>query len=379
MIRALSRRQFTGLVGAGLGATLLQRPLFRSVVQARRPPGVPEDAVFLNANENPYGPAGSAREAMTRSQLEAARYPDATERSMQEAIAQHHGIASEQVVLGCGSGEILRMADLAFLKPGKTVVVAEPTFEAVLGYARVTQAEPVKVPLDASFRHDLARMASACDARTGLVYVCNPNNPTGTVVSGTALRAFLDRVPRSAAVLVDEAYHHFVEDPQYSSAAGWLKDVPHLIVVRTFSKIYGMAGMRLGYALTSPDNARALREHRCWNNANAAVLAGALASLNDERHVADQRRLINQARHELCDALSKEGRTFIPSEANFVMVDVGGDVQPVIDAFRTRQILVGRRFPSLPHWLRVSIGTPKEMQAFVTALREIVPKAAPRA
>jgi len=384
MIRSsLNRRQFTTALGAGLGAALVEGPFGARRADAGRPstgPGnTPADAVLLNSNENPYGPAASALDAMTKSESVAARYPDAAEARLTEAIARMHGVAPDRVVLGCGSGEVLQMADMAFLGPGKKVVVAEPTFEAVLGYARVTKAEPVKVPLTADFRHDLPRMAAACDAGTGLVYVCNPNNPTGTIVTKDELGFFLERVPRTVSILVDEAYHHFVDDPRYASTFEWIDKAPNLVVVRTFSKVYGMAGMRLGYAVSSKENTEALRAHAAWSNANAAVLAAALASLAEPDHVPRQRSINRETRDWLCRELERDGRRYIPSHANFLMVDVGGDVQPLIDSFRERRILVGRKFPSLPNWLRVSMGTKPEMQAFVDALRAIAPARAARA
>src|SRR5438094_919763 len=265
---SLTRRQFASTLGAGLGAALVEGPFGARRAEAGRPstrPGnTPADAVLLNSNENPYGPAASALDAMTKAEGVAARYPDAAEERLTETIARLHAVTPDRVVLGCGSGEVLQMADMAFLGPGKKVVVAEPTFEAVLAFARVTKAEGVKVPLTADFRHDLPRMAAACDAGTGLVYVCNPNNPTGTIVT---------------------------------------------------------------------------RDVRDW----------------------------------LCRELDRDRRRYIPSHANFLMIDVGGDVKPFIDSFRDRHILVGRRFASLPNWLRVSMGTKPEMQAFVDALRVIAP------
>ncbi len=368
----VSRRRFAGALGAAVGAAVAGVPLPRPAA-ASLSRGEPSDLVQLNSNENPYGPSAGALAALTDAQAVAGRYPDAAEEELVLAVARQHGVAPERVVLGCGSGDVLRMADGAFLGPGKTVLAAEPTFEAVLLYARVTRAEPVKVPLTAEFRHDLDAMARACDARTGLVYVCNPNNPTGTIVAGDALAAFLARVPPTAVVLVDEAYHHFVEDPAYRSAAEMLDRFPNLVVARTFSKIYGMAGLRLGYALASEANAKALRDHASWSNANAAVLAAALVSLGDEGLVARQRALLNGERRRLCAELERDGRRYIPSEANFVMIEVGTDVKPLIEAFRARKLLVGRRFAPMPTWLRVSIGKPGEMEAFLSALREIVP------
>ena len=174
-------------------------------------------------------------------------------------------------------------------------------------------------------------------------------------------------------MLVDEAYHHFVEDPGYRSAVEWVRSQPNLVVARTFSKIYGMAGMRLGYAVTTEANAKALREQAAWGNANAAVLAAAVASLEDPALVARQRERLNGTRKRLCAALAREGRRVIPSETNFVMIHLGRDVQPLVDAFRARGIRVGRRFAAMPDWLRVTIGTPEETEAFLAALRQLAP------
>ncbi len=374
--RNLSRRQFARAVGATLGAALSVPKLLERPAHASLPAGVPETAIQLNSNENPYGPSPKAWEAITQAKRILGRYPDGIKLQALEAIAALHEVHRDNIVLGCGSTEILRAADAAFLGPGKNVVAAEPTFEAVLSYAGVTGAVAVKVPLTADFRHDLPQMAAACDTRTGLAYVCNANNPTGTIVTREELAAFLARVSDSTVVLVDEAYHHFVEDPRYASAMEWAGKRPNLIVARTFSKVYGLAGMRLGYAVAAKDKAETLRRHLLGNNANAAVLPAALASLADPDLVSAQRRLNSETRGWLCGELAKEGRRFIPSQTNFVMVNVGGDVAPIIEQFRRRGILVGRRFPSLSTWLRVSVGTRKEMEAFLAALRTIVPAAA---
>ena len=374
----LSRRQFARRVGGAVGAALLAER-FASVAEARQPKGTPEDVIQLNSNENPYGSSKKARQAMTESQNVASRYPDAAEDAMAEAIAKLHGVKPENVVLGCGSGEVLKLADMAFLSPEKNVVVAEPTFEAVLGYNRITRAEAIKVPLTSDARHDLPRMAAACNERTRLVYICNPNNPTGTIVTKDEMAEFIARVPKTTAILVDEAYHHFVEDPRYASCFEWFGKVPNLIVVRTFSKIYGMAGMRLGYAVASPEYIRAMSLHRVQSNANASVLEAGLASLDDETLVPTVRKRMNDTRRWLCKELEKDGRRYIPSETNFLMIHVGQDVQPLIAEFRKRKILVGRKFSSMAEWLRISIGLPKEMEAFMAALREIHPAQAAKA
>ena len=370
MSQPLTRRSLAWLVGAAAGARIVDAPRMRAAAPPSTNPGTP---IRLSANENPYGPCAPALDALGRSGGDAARYPGAVLSETKDTLARLHGVAPEQIVLGCGSSDVLRMADAAFLTPGRKLVAAEPTFEAVLMYAKVTRTEPVRVPLTADFRHDLPAMARACDASTGLVYVCNPNNPTGTIVGAKELEAFLEKVPPSSVVLVDEAYHHFVEDPSYASALEIAKGRDNVVVARTFSKIYGMAGMRLGYGVGPRARIAEMDRYASWDNANQAALAMALASLADASAVPETRRRLNDTRRWLCAELDRDRRRYIPSHANFVMIDVGGDVVPVGEAFRSRGIQVGRRFASMPDWLRVSIGTREQMAAFVAALREIVP------
>jgi histidinol-phosphate aminotransferase len=375
----VSRRQFAVTMGAAAAAALTAPKLLESVAHASLPDGMPESTIQLDSNENPYGPSPKALDAITGSERVASRYPDGVEERVYKAIARLHGVDVENVALGCGSTEILRAADMAFLGPGKQAVAAEPTFEAVLAFARIAHAGAVKVPLTSDFRHDLPRMAATCTSKTGLVYVCNPNNPTGTIVSRGEMADFFPRVPSSTVILVDEAYHHFVEDPRYSTAFEWFGKLPNLVIARTFSKIYGMAGMRLGYGVGPKDLIAQMQRHLMRNSTNAAVLPAAIASLNDPDHVPRQKKLLNGTRDWLVRELTKDGRETIPSQANFFMVDVGGDVHPIIEKFRDRGILVGRKFPSLGNWLRISIGTQKEMEAFLAALREIVPAGVARA
>jgi histidinol-phosphate aminotransferase len=371
MSEPLTRRSLARLLGAAAGASLLEVPGGRTAAAVPSSPA--SGPIRLNANENPYGPCAPALAALAGCGGAASRYPGAIIEETKDTLARHHGVRADQIVLGCGSSDVLRMADSAFLAPGKKIVAAEPTFEAVLGYAKVTRAEAIKVPLTPDHRHDLPAMAAACDGSAGLVYVCNPNNPTGTIVRADALAAFFDRVPPTCMILVDEAYHHFVEDPSYRSALEIAGGRENVVVARTFSKIYGMAGMRLGYGIGSAANIAAMERCASWDNTSQAALAMGLASLRDPEVVPSQRRLLNGTRKWLCAELAKDGRRFIPSEANFVMIDVGRDVVPVGEAFRERGVLVGRRFSSMPNWLRVSIGTEQQMGEFLAALQAVVP------
>jgi histidinol-phosphate aminotransferase len=338
---------------------------------------LPEDSkkgfIRLDANENPYGPSPKAMDVLAACGQIAPRYPDAAYAPLMDALAKSHGVKRENILLGCGSSEILRVADMAFLAPGQNIVAAEPTFEAVLDYSRVTRAEPVKVPLTADHRHDLPRMAATCTSKTGLVYICNPNNPTGTIVSRDEMAEFVRRVPPTTLILVDEAYHHFVDDPRYSSVVDWIPEHPNIVVARTFSKIYGLAGMRLGYAVGTKETIARMNEQTLQDNCNAAVLAAALVSLGDSDYVASSRNRIIRTRQWLTSELAKDGRSFTDSQANFLMISLSSSVQPIIEQFHARGILVGRLFPSMSNYLRVTIGTQPEMESFLAAFRVIVP------
>jgi histidinol-phosphate aminotransferase len=377
-----SRRDFSRLIGQSLAFAFAAPGLRaeRAMNPRTRPeaPALPAK-IQLNFNENPYGPTPKALEALATCGPMGARYPHLAHRQVREALAVLHDVNPENILLGCGSTEILRAADMTFLGPGLSAVAAEPTFEAVLNVARVAHAVPVKVPLTADHRHDLPAMAAACTSKTGLVYVCNPNNPTGTIVTRDELADFIPRVPSTALILVDEAYFHFAENPLYGSVIDWIGKYPNLLVARTFSKIYGLAGMRLGYGIGSKETIGAMQDQILRDNGNAAVLAAALASVADKDYTAASRARMNATRSWLAGELRKDGRTYIPSEANFMMIDMGTDVQPIIEQFAAHNILVGRRFPSMSNFLRITIGTRPEMETFLATLREIAPVRAAKA
>jgi histidinol-phosphate aminotransferase len=372
-----SRRDFSRALGSlAVAFTAPNLPLTLDVQRARP---APPNAIHLNFNENPYGPSPKALAALDECGHVASRYPGPAEIELIDALAKKYNVTPENIALGCGSTEILRCVDMAFLAPGKNIVAAQPTFEAVLDYAKITRAEPVTIPLTAGHRHDLPKMAAACTSKTGVAYVCNPNNPTGTIVWRDELASFIHAVPASTLILVDEAYFDFADDPRYSSAVEWIATNPNVVIARTFSKIYGMAGMRLGYAVGAKETIARIREHSLQDNTNAAVLAAGLASLSDAANISSCREKMNGTRAWLCGELAKDGRSFVPSQANFVMIDMHTDVRPIIDQFAARNILVGRRFPSMSNFLRITIGTQQETEAFVTALREIAPASAAKA
>jgi histidinol-phosphate aminotransferase len=365
-----SRREFSSVFSKSL-ALAFAAPALPNLLDARYANPIPEDAIRLNFNENPYGPSPKAIAALASCGTLASRYPEEAEIELADAIAKKHGVARENVALGCGSTEILRAADVTFLASAKNVVVADPTFEAVLDYARAMHTNAVKVAPTSDHRHDLPKMAAACTSKTGVLYICNPNNPTGTIVTRDELAACIQAVPSTTLILVDEAYNDFATDPRCASALEFIPQYPNVLVARTFSKIYGMAGMRLGYAIGAKEQIARISTELLQDNCNAAAVAAGLASLNDQQNILSCRDRLIATRTWLCDALTHDGRSFIPSHANFVMIDVGSGVQPFIDQLKARNIIVGRRFPSMPNFLRVTVGTQPETEAFVKALRQI--------
>ena len=373
-----SRREFSATFGKSL-AMALAIPGLSTTLDARHHNPIPEGAIRLNFNENPYGPSPKATAALAGCSVLASRYPEDSMLDLTDAIAKKYGVSPDNIALGCGSTEILHAVDATFLTPGRSVVAADPTFEAILEYAQVLHDNAVKIPLTAEYRHDLPKMAASCTSNTGVVYVCNPNNPSGTIVTRDEMAAFLQGVPPTTLILVDEAYNDFATDPRYASALEFIPKHPNVIIARTFSKIYGMAGMRLGYAIGAKEQIKQISAELLQDNTNAAVLAAALASLNDPQNISSCRDRLVGTRTWLCDGLTQDGRAFIPSHANFVMIDMGSDVQPFIDQFKARNILVGRKFKAMPNFLRVTIGTQQETEAFLVALRQIAPAHASKA
>jgi histidinol-phosphate aminotransferase len=338
----------------------------------RLSPALPSNTelIRLSANENPYGPSPAALKAMTEAFSIAWRYPDEHADALVTELARVNGINSENILLGNGSGEILKLAAAAFTGPSKRLVVADPTFEAIMRYARVVRGETTQIPLTSDYRHDLPKMLGQPDV--GLIYICNPNNPTASITPKEEIRAFLSKAPASTIVLIDEAYHHYVESADYESAMPLTAQYPNLIVARTFSKIYGMAGLRCGYCVGNASLLGQMRQHQTWDSVNIMALAAANASLADKAHVEQGRKRNSDAKKFVYGELEKLNIKWIPSQANFMMIDLGKPARPISSALRGRNIEVGRIFPALPNFLRVTIGTQPQMESFVSAFREVI-------
>lgn len=394
---AVSRRAFVRLAGvAGTsalvslrGGVILARGReaahgegreFDALADAPMPGG----PIRLNSNENPIGPPRVAVDAlMAAFAADAPRYPSGPAQKATQRIASHHQIAVESVVAGSGSGEILRMAVYAFVNPQRPLVTGSPTFEDPARYAELIGAPVIAVPVTRDLKLDLDAMAERARG-AGLVFLCNPNNPTGTVHSATAVTQFVDRITRvspDTTILIDEAYHHYVEDPGYATALPLALERRNVAVCRTFSKLYGMAGLRLGYVVARPETAAALRRQRLANSVNALVAPAAAAALGEEsataRHqaaeyVARERARNHDAREYTRKALAELGYPSLPSEANFIMVDVRRDVREFQKACADRGVLIGRPFPPLMTHARISIGTMDEMTRAMSVFKQVL-------
>jgi histidinol-phosphate aminotransferase len=325
-------------------------------------------------NENPFGPPESVMKAMTSALRYANRYgnPDG---GLVDAIATHHGVSPKNVLLGAGSTEILDVADESLLEGGKKVLGVTPTFESVYEFARGVKSDAIALDLLPNHRQDIPAMIKVANERSkeiGFVYLCNPNNPTGVIVTKTEVKQLLDGIPADMPVLIDEAYHHFVESPDYATSVPYVIEGRPVIVARTFSKIVGLAGMRLGYAI-APEPLIARMKPRSIASINAVVKWGGVAGLQDAAAQAKAKASILELRKKTTTELTSLGYDVLPSEANFFMVNLRRPVRSVLGGFRQHGVLVGRPFPPMDNYLRVSVGNADEMERFMVAFKEVVP------
>ena len=381
MKTTFSRRHFVGGAAAAVGAFGL-RP--DSALAALRlpppPPGVvpldPYDELAkLSSNENPHGPSEVMWASMDMARKYANRYgyPDG---DIHEKIAEHHGVGTGNIIMNAGSGETLRVAGITFLGHEEKVVGVEPTYTSVYRVASGIDADVIARPLLADHTQDIDDLVQVTKRNyrdVGLVYVVNPNNPTGVVVPDDDIRHLLDNIPEDIPVLIDEAYHHFVQDPRYSSAVKYIKEGRKVLVTRTFSKIYGMAGLRLGYGIAPEEMIDEMRTY-ATGSVNALVRWGAVAALEDHEFEKWVRETTIALRDATMTELRGQGFEVIPSECNFFMVHTGRPASEVRAEFRKRDVAVGRDFPPMLDYLRVSIGTEEEMKRFMAGWNEIFPE-----
>jgi histidinol-phosphate aminotransferase len=324
--------------------------------------------IKLGSNENPLGPSPKALAALAGANETLHRYPDGSAYQLRQAIADRWKVAREQVILGNGSDEILGLLARTFLSPGDEAVMADRTFVIYRMEVTAAHGKPVVVPL-VNWTHDLEAMAGVITPRTRLLFICNPNNPTGTMVSTKAVDRLMARVPHEVIVVFDEAYFEYVRDPRFPDTIAYVREGRNAVVLRTFSKIYGLAGLRVGYGITTPEINDFLDRVRPPFNANSLAQRAALAALGDDDHVARSRAVNTAGMEQVGNGLRALGLTVIPSEANFLFFDVKRDGRQVFESLLQEGIIVRHIDGTM---LRVTIGESDENSAFLQALKKVL-------
>src|SRR5216683_2653044 len=329
-------------------------------------PGAPGSGpVLLNRNENAYGPSEKVQAVIREASAVSCRYPRGEYDALRMMLAGLHKVKPEQIVLGAGSSEILRMAGAAYLGPNKKLLVPDPTYPSLGNYAEANGVPVVKIPLTRTSEHDTEVMLAKVDSTTALVYLCNPNNPTGTLTPRKNLESLISKLPAEVMILVDEAYHHYVSaTAAYRSFLDFPLGDPRIIVARTFSKIYGLAGLRIGYSVSSKEVAARLSALRLQNGVTTPSVKAAIAALEDTAYVRLAAKRNSDDRQEFMNQVNARMLRVIDSHANFVLLNPLRPVSEVLPHLEKNNVLVAPPIPAMDKYIRVSLGTPSEMQEF---------------
>ncbi len=342
----------------------------RPIEEVQRELGL-QSVIKLASNENPLGPPPKALEALRAALAEVHRYPDGSGTLLRRALAARFGVRASQILLGNGSNELIDLLARTFVEPDDEIVFSQDAFIIYPMTARLCRARPVPTA-SVEFRHDLDAMAARVGQRTRIVFLANPNNPTGTIFTRQEFERFLDKVPPHVLVVVDQAYREFVEDPDYPDASRYLDAHPGLVVLGTFSKAYGLAGLRIGYAIGPEPIIDALARVRAPFSVNRLAQAAALAALEDSEYIERSRRIVIEGRRYLRARLAELGLRVVPSQANFVLVDVG-DGSRVAQALLAEGVIVrAMGVYGLPSMIRITCGTPEENRRCVEVLERVI-------
>lgn len=361
---------FLGLANPGISSLSPYEP-GKPVEELQRELGI-RDVIKLASNENPNGPGERARGAARHALEEMHRYPDGSGYRLKQALSEHLGVGGECITLGNGSNDILELVARAWVAAGDEVIISEHAFAIYYLVTLACSARPVVTPAR-DYGHDLVAMADAVTDRTRVIFIANPNNPTGTWNPEAELDDLLARVPDHVLVVLDEAYFEYVEEEEYPNGLTRLQRHPNLIVTRTFSKIHGLAGLRIGYGVSSPEIADVLNRIRQPFNANAVALAAAEAALEDERYVEHSRDLNTTGLAQLAEGFQRLKLDWIPSVANFIAVDCGREAAPVYEALLREGVIVRPLTGAgMPRHLRVTTGLPGENDRFLKALGRVL-------
>lgn len=367
---------FTDLAVAGVQRLKPYEP-GKPIEELERELGI-RNSLKLASNENPLGASPRAIEAMRRELDKVSVYPDGNSFALKQALATYHGVSAECVTVGNGSNEILELVARAFLRPGLEAAFSKHAFavyplvvQAVGAKGRIASANPPEHAMP--YGHDLKALATMVNEDTRVVFVANPNNPTGTWIGSESLRTFINDLPSTTLVVVDEAYSEYVQSPDYPNAVRWLEQFPNLIVTRTFSKVYGLAGVRVGYGLSHPGLAELLNRVRQPFNVSSLAQCAALAALEDNEHVARSQTMNVKGLMQFSQAFTARGLSYIPSVANFICVNVGQAALPIYQAL-LREAVIVRPIASyeLPEYLRITVGREDQNRRVMAALDKVL-------
>ena len=327
--------------------------------------------ISLNANENPYGPSARVREILSSSFDIACRYPFRTLSGVVKIIAEKEGVSKDHIVITGGSTEGLKACGLLYGGKDSEIIAADPTFQALLRYAENLNTKVQRVPLNEKMEHDLDAISAKINAKTSLIFICNPNNPSGTLLPANAIKDFCLSHEKDAVIFSDEAYYDFITEPDYPSMVSLIKEDRNIVVSRTFSKVYGLAGMRIGYLIARPDTATKLKKV-VMANTNILALEAAKAALEDDEFYKFSIAKNYQAKTVIYNTLKELEIPYVSSHTNFVFFKPGMTIYELSPAMKEKGVLIGRPFPPLTDWARISTGTMEEMDLFADALRAVL-------
>ena len=364
------RRQWLKTVGLSGGFALLAG-MDSIAMEYPAKPWISGSIARLNANENPYGPSKRVREVLKNSFDIACRYPFSVFGELVQMIADKEGVTKDHIVVCGGSTEGLKVAGLLYGKDGGEIISADPTFQSLMRYAENFGAKVHRVPLNEALEHDLDQMAEKINKKTGLVFICNPNNPTGTLINKNTLKDFCTSFENRAMIFSDEAYYDFITTPDYPSMVTLVKEGKNVIVSKTFSKVYGMAGLRIGYLIAKPEVARKLRAG-VMAMTNTLAIEAAKEALKDDEFYKYSLLKNTEAKASIYQVLDDIGLEYVKSHTNFVFFKTGRPITELIQSMEQEQVLIGRPFPPMLNWARISTGSTEQIAQFGTALKKVM-------
>tara|TARA_Y100000385_G_scaffold65232_1_gene64558 strand:- start:736 stop:1848 length:1113 start_codon:yes stop_codon:yes gene_type:complete len=366
----LNRRNWLGLVGAGSVASIID-PSLPNVSLGSKEVISTYDYAKLNSNENPLGPSPKVRQAIIDAFDYGCRYPSAQIRTLAQKIAAKEGVTSDHIVITGGSTEGLKAAGLTFGLNGGEIITSDPVYRSLNSYAEQVGAYINMVPLDENMQQDLGEMSKRITNRTSLVFLCNPHNPSGALVPKNDLREFCDQVSNKTILFSDEAYYDYITEEDYPSMVNMVKEGKNVVVSRTFSKVYGLAGLRIGYLIARPDLAERMRANVMARTNILAVFA-ALACYDDQKFYDNSIKLNDDGKKLIYATLNDLNLKYIPSHTNFVFFHTGRPIQQLNTDMRKKGVAVGRPFPPLLDWCRISTGHLNDVKKFNMALKEVM-------